>query len=97
LGKIKENSKTSAEKSTGLYELKWYKPYINEKCLHFIAHRKQAKMLWLKDPNQSNVDNPYSLRFEASRHFRTKNKEYQKATIDYLETNSKIRKDNRLV
>jgi Uri superfamily endonuclease len=49
-------------------------------------------MQWLKDPNQSNVDNPYNLRLEASRHFRTKNKEYWKAKIDYLETNSKIKK-----
>jgi hypothetical protein len=92
LGKIKENSKTSVEESTGLYELKQYKPQINEKCLRFINHRKQAKMQCLKYPDQSTVDNPYNLRPEAHRHFRTKNKEYQKAKIDYLETNSEIKK-----
>jgi len=91
LGKIKENIKTSAKDSTVLYELEQYKPCINEKCLHFIDHRKQSKMHWLKDPNQSNVDNPYNIRLEASRHFRTKNKDYRKAKTDYLETNKKIK------
>jgi len=97
LGKIKKNIKTSAKESIGLYELKQFKPCINGKCLRFIDHRKQAKIPWLKDPNQSNVDNPYNLRPEASRHFRNKTKEYQKAKADYLETTSNIKKDNRLV
>jgi hypothetical protein len=38
-------------------------------------------MLWLQDPNQSNVDNLNSVRHDASRHFRNK-KEYLKAIID---------------
>jgi hypothetical protein len=97
LEKIKENIKNSAKESTGLYELKQYKPCINEKCLHFIEHRKQPKMQWLKHPNQTNADNRYNLRLEASRHTRTKNKEYRKAKIDHLETNSKMKKGNRLV
>ena len=48
-------------------------------------------MQWLQDPNQSNVDNPNSVRREASKHFRNKKKEYMKAKIDKLETNSKIK------
>ena len=51
-----------------------------------LDQRKQAKMQWLQDPNQSNVDNLNSVRREASRHFRNKNKEYLKAQIDELET-----------
>jgi len=31
-----------------------------------------AKMQWLQDPNQSNVGNVISVRFEAGRHSRTK-------------------------
>jgi hypothetical protein len=88
LGKIKKNIKSLAKESTGLYELKQHKPCINAKCLRFIDHRKQAKMQWLKDPNQRNVDNTYNLQPEASRHFRTKTKEYQKAKADCLEINS---------
>jgi hypothetical protein len=57
----------------------------------FLDQRKQAKMQWIHDPSQSNVDNLNNVRCDASRHFRNKNKEYLKAKIEELETNSKIK------
>jgi len=48
-------------------------------------------MQWVQDPSQSNVDILNNVRHEASRHFRTKNKEYLKAKIEELETNSNIK------
>jgi len=48
-------------------------------------------MQWLQDPNQSSVDNLNDLRHEDSRHFRNKKKEYLKAKIDVLVTNSKVK------
>jgi len=45
----------------------------------------------LQDPNQSNVDNLKDLRGEDSRYFRNKKKEYLKARIHEIETNSKIK------
>ena len=48
-------------------------------------------MEWLKDPNQSSVDNLNNIRCQACRHFRNKKKEYLKAKIDELVTNSKIK------
>jgi len=48
-------------------------------------------MQWLQDPNQSNIDNLNNVRHKDSRHFRNKMKEYLKAKIDELETNSKIK------
>ena len=53
---IKENIKTSAKESLGLHELKQHKPWFDEECLRFLDQRKQAKMQWLQDPKQSNVD-----------------------------------------
>jgi hypothetical protein len=50
---------------------------------------KQAKIQWLQNPNQNSGDNLHSIRREASRHFRNKKKEYLKAKINELETNSK--------
>jgi len=47
-------------------------------------------MQWLQNPNESNVDNLNNIRCAASRHFRNKKKEYLKAKIDELKTNSKI-------
>jgi len=54
-------------------------------------------MQWLQDPNQNNIDNINTVRREASRNFRNKNKEYLKAKIDELVTNSKIKKSQRLI
>jgi len=55
--------------------------------------RKQVKIQWLQDPNQSSVDNLNNIRHEASRHYRKKKKkEYLKVKIDERETNSKIKK-----
>ena len=50
-------------------------------------------MQWVQDPSQGNVDNLNNvpIRREASRHFRNKKKEYMKAKIEELETNSKIK------
>ena len=47
-------------------------------------------MQWIHDPSQSNADNLNNVRCDASRHFRNKKKEYLKAKIEKLETNSKI-------
>jgi hypothetical protein len=55
----------------------------------FLDQRKQAKTQWEQDPRQSNADNLNNVRREASRHFRNKKKEYLKAKIVELETNSK--------
>jgi hypothetical protein len=57
----------------------------------FLDQRKHAKMRWLQDTNQSSVDNLNNVRREATTHFRNNKKEYLKAKIDELETNSKIK------
>ena len=75
---IKENIKTSAKESLGLLELKQHKPWFDEECLHFLDERKQAKLQWVQDPSQRNVDNLNNVRLEASRHFRNKKKAYLK-------------------
>jgi hypothetical protein len=51
-------------------------------------------MQWLQDPNRSNVDNLNIWKHEASWHFRKKKREYLKAKINELQTNSK-NKNNR--
>jgi len=88
---IKENIKTSVTESLGLHKLKQHKPWLDEECLGFLDQRKRAKMQWVRDPSQSNVDHLNNIRREASRHFRNKKKEYLKAKIGELETNSKIK------
>ena len=67
---IKENIKTSTKVSLGQYELKQHKPWFDEECSGFLDQRKQAKMQWVQNSSQSNVDNLNNVRREASRHFR---------------------------
>ena len=72
-------------------EIKQHKPWSDQECLGFLHQRKQAKMQWVKDPSQSNVDNLNNVRCEASRHFKYKKKEYLKAKLEELVTNSKTK------
>jgi hypothetical protein len=55
----------------------------------FFRSKKQAKVQWVQDPSQSNLDNLNNARRETSRHFRNQKSEYLKAKINDLETNSK--------
>ena len=71
---IRENIKTSAKESLGLYKVKQHKPWFDEECLGFLDQRKHAKMQWLQGPYQSNADNLKNVRCEASRYFRNKKK-----------------------
>jgi hypothetical protein len=53
----------------------------------FLDQRKQAKMQWVQDLSQSNVDNLNNVRLKAGRHFRNKQKACLKDKIEKLETN----------
>jgi len=89
--KIKENLNTSAKESLGLHELKQQEPWFDVECLGSLDQMKQVKMQWIRDPRQSSIDNLNNVRREASRHFKNKKKEYLRAKIEELETNSKIK------
>ena len=71
---IKENVQASAEESLGLQELNHNKPWFDEECLGFLDGRKRAKLQWIQDPSQSNVEILNNVRREVSRHFRDKKK-----------------------
>jgi RNase P/RNase MRP subunit p29 len=102
---IKENIKISTKETLGLHGQKQHKPLMKNvhrfevkgsrlKCSGYkiqtrVTQRKQAKMHWLQDPNQSNLNILNNARCEASRYFRNKKSEYLKAKINELEINSK--------
>ena len=56
----------------GLHELNLKKPWFNEECSSFLERRKRAKMQWIQDPRQRNVDILNNVRREVSRNFRNK-------------------------
>ena len=87
---IIENTQTSAKGSLGLDEFKQNKSWFDEECLGFFYQSKRAKIQWIQDPSQSNVNNLNKVRREVSRHFTNKRKAYLRAKIEELETNNKI-------
>jgi hypothetical protein len=54
---IKQNTEISAKDSLGPYDMKQHKPWFDEECLRFLYQRKQAKIQWLQNPNQNNLEN----------------------------------------
>jgi len=57
-----------------------------------LDQRKQAKIQWIQDPSQRNVDNLNKVRLEVSRHFRNIKNAYMGAKIEEHETNKNIHK-----
>jgi hypothetical protein len=81
--------KISAKESLGYYEVKKHKPWLDEGCSKLLDQRKQVKLQWLQDTNEISEDNQNNVRLEAWRHFRNKEREYLKDTINGLAMNSK--------
>jgi hypothetical protein len=50
----------------------------------FLDQRRQAKMQWVQDPSQSNVDYLNNVKLEASRHFKNEKKKYLEAKFQEL-------------
>jgi hypothetical protein len=50
----------------------------------FLDQMKQAKMQWVQDQKQNNLDNPNNVRREASRHFKNRKEAYLKAKFEEL-------------
>ena len=81
---IKENIKTSAKEWLGVQELEQHKPWFDEEYLGFLDQRKQAKMQWVQDPSQNNVDNLNNVRPVASRHLRKNRRHIWKLKLKNL-------------
>jgi hypothetical protein len=56
----------------------------------FLDQRKQAKMQWVLNPSQSNVNKLDNVTREARRHSGNKKKEYSITNIDEVVGSSKI-------
>jgi hypothetical protein len=79
---IRENIKTSAKENLGYQKLKHNKPWFDHECSKLIDQRKQAKLQWLQNPNQTNRHNLQNLRHETSRIYRNKKREHLKGKIN---------------
>jgi hypothetical protein len=65
-------------------KMKQHKPWFDKECLGILDQRKQAKMQWIQDLSQSNVDNLNNVRRDASEHFRKKIRHIRKLKLRNL-------------
>jgi hypothetical protein len=75
-----------------MHELQQHKPWFEEEYLGILDQRKQAKIQWIQDPQQRNVDNLNSVRLDAIKHFRNKEKIRLIVKIEESETKNEIKK-----
>jgi hypothetical protein len=86
---ITENIKTSAKESLRYHKLKYNKPWFDDECSKLIDQWKQVKLQWLHNPSHISGDNLQNLRYETSRTFKNKKREYLKDKVNELETGNK--------
>jgi hypothetical protein len=55
-----------------------HKPWFHEGCSELLDQKEQDKLQWLQNQSEINGDNLNNVRYEASRHFRNKKREYLK-------------------
>jgi hypothetical protein len=60
----RDNINMLAKENLGYCELKKHKPWFDEGCSKLVHQRKQAKLQWLQDPNEINVNNLKIVRRE---------------------------------
>jgi hypothetical protein len=49
-----------------------HKPWFDEGYSELLDQRKQAKLQWLQNPSEIDVDKTNNIKHKASRHFRNK-------------------------
>jgi hypothetical protein len=65
-----------------------HKPWFKKGCSKLLDQRKLAKLQWLRNQSEINVDNLNNIRREASSQFRNKKREYLKDKINEFASNS---------
>jgi hypothetical protein len=66
--RIGKNTKISAKKNLGCYELKKHRPWFYEGYSKLLDERKHAKLQWLHYPIETSGDDLNNVRYEACRH-----------------------------
>jgi hypothetical protein len=63
---IRQNIKISAKEILRHYKLKEHEPWFHKGCPELLDQRKQAKLYWLQDPSEINVDNLNNVRCKTT-------------------------------
>jgi hypothetical protein len=86
---IRENIKILAQESLVIVNQSVINRGLMRNVQNWLIKGSRLKLQWFQDPSEVNEDNLNDVRWEASRHFRNKKREYLKDKINKLESNSK--------
>jgi hypothetical protein len=86
--KIRDCIQASAEEKVGVLETHRNKPWFNEECSELANKRKQAKLLWLQNPDDQTAEDFSNVRCGTCRTFMKKKHDYVQAKVNKLEENS---------
>jgi hypothetical protein len=74
--KIRDSIKSSAQAKIGILETHRNKPWFNQECSELATKRKQAKLLWLQNPNDQTEEDLTNIRRDTCRIFRKMKRDY---------------------
>jgi hypothetical protein len=87
--RIKDSIKASAKEKVGILETHRNKPWFDQECSELANKRKQAKLLWLQNPNDQTAKDFANIVQDTCRTFKKKKCDCMKAKVNKLEENSK--------
>ena len=81
----------SLQKRVGILETYRLKsiPWFDQECSELAIERKQAKLLWLQNPNGQIAGDFVNIRCDTCRTFKKKKNDYRKAKVNKLQVDSK--------
>ena len=74
-----------AKHKVGVLETNTNKHRFDQECSELANKRKQAKLLWLQNPNDQTADDFSNVRRDTRRTFRKNKRDYTKAKVNKLE------------
>jgi len=75
-GNIEFSIQISAKESLCMHEWKQHNSWFDEDCLDSLDQRKRAKIQWVQDPCQRNINTLNRVKREVSRLFRKKRRNF---------------------
>jgi hypothetical protein len=76
--KIRDSIKASAKEKVGVLETHRNKPWFSQGCSELANERKQAKLLWLQNPNDQTAEDFSNVKRNTCRTFKQKKRDYLK-------------------
>ena len=68
--KIRDSIKVSAKEKVWVFETNRNKPWFDQECSELANKRKQAKLIWLQNPNDQTAEDFRNVRRDTCKMFK---------------------------